>query len=246
MRLRARDEEARLQQACTWLRKHHNASRAEAAKKFEVSYTKLRSRYLKLHAPPPEAAQKRQLLTPLLRSVLVSWMRLWSACGNPISREGLRVKVEKLTGKKPSLGWVDGFRRRHPELVLRRPSALDLKRARCFNRSAVKKFFHELVNMMDSHGPFKPENIYNVDEKGAQLGGGRKSTGVKYFHCRELREKYRKRSSELELVTIIECVSAAGEALTPGFIFSGGFYDMAWFEDCPDSEHITYVSSCYS
>ncbi len=151
----------------------------------------------------------------------------------------MRVKVEIYTGQKPLLQWVDNFKNRHPELVLRRPSPLDLKQAACFNRTAVADHFKKFAAMNVSHGPFKRWNIYNVDEKGAQLGGGRKSTGVKYFHCRHNREKYRKRSANLELITIIECVSADGVALTPGFIFSGGWYDMAWFEDCDDQEHIS-------
>ncbi|THG93507.1 hypothetical protein EW026_g7744 [Hermanssonia centrifuga] len=231
-------EESAIEEACVWLRKEKTETMQAAAVKFEVSYWKLRSRYLKLHAPP-HVAQKRRLLTSVQEDVLVAWMRLWSAQGTPVSRQSLRVKVKNYTGQKPSLRWIDNFKNRHPELVLRRPSPLDLKRAACFNRTAVSRHFKEFAAMIQSHGPFKTMHIYNVDEKGAQLGGGRKTTGVKYFHCRHNREKYRKRSANLELVTVIECVSADGAVLTPGFIFSGGWYDMAWFEGCSDSEHIS-------
>jgi hypothetical protein len=50
------------------------------------------------------------------------------------------------------------------------------------------------------------ENIYNMDEKGCQRGGERKNSNWKYFVHRLHRPKYRVRSGNLELVTIIECV----------------------------------------
>ena len=163
-------------------------------------------------------------------------MALWAAQGTPVSRKGMRQKVYRLIGKLPSLRWVDKFRKRHPKLVYVRPSPLDTKRAQCFNPGIISKYFKDFKRMVDVFGPFLPMNMYNMDEKGVQMGGGRKSSGVKYFFNRADRSRYRKRSASLELVTIIECVSAAGEALTPGFIFSGSTFDMAWFEDNADRE----------
>ncbi len=236
-----RDESMRkhTSSTCKWLRKQNNVSLSAASTKFNVNYHNLRNRYLKLHVPPREGHKKQCLLSGVQEAVLVAWMQLWLAQGTPITWKMLQVKVEDLIGKKPSLRWIDGFWARHKDLVYRRPSPLNMKRAAGFNPDAVTKHFKEFLKMLESYGPFKPRNTYNMDEKGAQIGGSHKSTGVKYFHCCHNGEKYRKCSSELELVTIIECVSADGMVLTPGFIFLGSFYDMAWFEDCPDPNTIS-------
>lgn len=106
-----------------------------------------------------------------------------------------------------------------------------MKRAQCFNQTALKKHFEEFQEMLEVIGrPVKLENLHNMDEKGAQMEGGRKSSGIKYFFSREDRARYRKHNDNLELVTIIECISASGDALTPGFIFNGPNFDMSWFD----------------
>ncbi|KIL55070.1 hypothetical protein M378DRAFT_91423, partial [Amanita muscaria Koide BX008] len=69
-----------------------------------------------------------------------------------------------------------------------------------------------------------------MDEKGCQRGGGRKNSNRKYFVHRSRRPKYRARSGNLELVTIIECVCADGTYLLPGFVFSGKEFAQEWFE----------------
>ncbi|KDQ11636.1 hypothetical protein BOTBODRAFT_114053, partial [Botryobasidium botryosum FD-172 SS1] len=67
------------------------------------------------------------------------------------------------------------------------------------------------------------ENVYNMDEKGIQLGGGRKGSPKKYLFSREQRHKYRLKSDDLELVTVIEAVCSDGTApIEPGFVMQGG------------------------
>lgn len=55
------------------------------------------------------------------------------------------------------------------------------------------------------------ENTYNEDEKGIQLGGGRKGSGMKFLFDVEDESHYMLKSDSLELVTVIECISADGE-----------------------------------
>jgi hypothetical protein len=69
-----------------------------------------------------------------------------------------------------------------------------------------------------------------MDEKGCQRGGGRQSNGRKYFLRRNKCAKYRKRSANLELVTIIECVCADGTEMLPGFVFSGKEFSPEWLD----------------
>ena len=58
------------------------------------------------------------------------------------------------------------------------------------------------------------------------MGGGRKNSSRKYFRLHTLKRDnfYRLKSDNLELVTVVECISAAGAALPPSFVLSKGDY----------------------
>jgi len=74
----------------------------------------------------------------------------------------------------------------------------------------------------DDHDGIPPEHHWNMDEKGNQMGGGRKNTGAKFIFSSEDSDRYWVHSNNLELVTIIECVSAAGAKMPPWFVLSEG------------------------
>ena len=59
--------------------------------------------------------------------------------------------------------WLDGFRKRHPEISLRIPEATSVARAQGFNRVAVSRFFDILQDALEN-GQFSASRIYNVDE----------------------------------------------------------------------------------
>jgi hypothetical protein len=67
-----------------------------------------------------------------------------------------------------------------------------------------------------------PEHLWNFDEKGVQMGGGRKNTGRVFIYFRKYRNRYKISSDNLELVTIVECVNAAGQSMPPSFVLSDG------------------------
>ena len=65
------------------------------------------------------------------------------------------------------------------------------------------------------------ENMYNMDEKGIQLSGGRKLDGTRYLFARDQQNRVRTQNANLELVTTIKCVAADGSSLKPCFVFTG-------------------------
>ena len=67
-----------------------------------------------------------------------------------------------------------------------------------------------------------------MDEKGIQLGRGRKGDGQKYFISCEERGCYILRSADLE------CCCADGTVLMPGFVFSGKSVSSANIDVHPD------------
>ncbi|KAJ3879597.1 hypothetical protein F5051DRAFT_309340, partial [Lentinula edodes] len=99
-----------------------------------------------------------------------------------------------------------------------------------FNYTTVHHHFNLLSNYLkDNDIPW--ENVYNMDEKGVQLGGGRKNSQIRYFFSRDDRMMYRGKSDDLQLVTILDCVCADGTAdIKPGFVFSGVGKFGEWFE----------------
>jgi hypothetical protein len=152
--------------------------------------------------------------------------------GQPISKQSLRIKVSELsavlqektkkTGKRqiPGVNWVYAFLGRHPDVNLKRPTGIDPLRAQNFNPTVVKHHFELLGDLLKTWDiPW--DNVYNMDEKGIQLGGGRRLDGTKYFYAQQQDIRVKIQSANLELVTIIECISANGSILKPGFVFSG-------------------------
>jgi hypothetical protein len=74
------------------------------------------------------------------------------------------------------------------------------------------------------------ENVYNMDEKGIQLGGGRKGTGLKFFFAKSDMSQYKLKSDDLQLVTVIKVVCADGTStIKPGFVFPGSTKCPEWF-----------------
>jgi hypothetical protein len=149
--------------------------------------------------------------------------------GHPVSKAIIRPKVFEMCGKNPNEKWVARFLRRHPDTKLGCPSGLDPKRAKAFNYATVKKHF-KLLDAILKKDDIPWENMYNMDEKGIQIRGGRKQNGRKYFFSRQDQQKYKQQSADLELITIVECVCADGTDVPPGFVFAGKNFDEEWFE----------------
>ncbi|KAK1224195.1 hypothetical protein PQX77_012911 [Marasmius sp. AFHP31] len=137
-----------------------------------VPYSQLRNRFLYLHQPARQAHASQVLLTPSQESVLSEWIELLSDSAHPISKPTIQKKAEIISGKKPGTTWARVFLKQHPEIGLGCPSGLDPKRARYFNRPVVANHCKLLKNYLEG---LPMENVYNMDEKECQRGGGRKS-----------------------------------------------------------------------
>lgn len=73
------------------------------------------------------------------------------------------------------------------------------------------------------------DNVYNMDKKGVQLGGGRKGSNKRYIFSRHQKSRYRAKSNNLELMAVIDCVCATGNAeIPPGFVHQKGYAGEWW------------------
>jgi hypothetical protein len=225
-------KERRVQKALQGLKDNTFKNLSQAARHFGLSRDTLRNRKEGTHGPASKGQAKRRLLTDAQEQVLCQWILYMGEIGEPMSKQAMRAKVAglsrillektKRTGKKhlPSRNWVYLFLERNPQLVLRRPTGLDAVRASNFNPTVVSQHFCLLGNFLKKYN-VPPENMYNMDEKGIQLGGGRKLDGTRYMFSQDQQNCMKTQGASLELVTTIKCVAADGSNLKPCFVFTG-------------------------
>lgn len=207
-----------------------------AAVKHSIPYTTLYNRYLGKTKARKLAHGDQQSVSPQMEDALVKWCMLLSDRAEPLSKRQIKLKARIMCGHRLGKNWTRRFLARHPEIKLGRPSGLDHKRARAFNKPVVYRYFDKLEGTVEFNGKLvkisdiPAKNRYNYDEKGIQRGTAKRRSRQKYIVPRNRRPKYKKQSANLELITIMECVSADGVALDPGFIFPGKTFDPAWFD----------------
>jgi hypothetical protein len=165
---------------------------------------------------------KRQNLTKEEEETLKEWMALHTSMGRPYSRQDVIVDACVISGKRLSRRWYRCFMKRHPELYPMKPVRLDPKCAKHFNETAINDYFDKLEEFHACYGGIPLEHIWNMDEKGIQMGGGQKNDGKKYIFLKGQQQKYQLRSDNLELVTVLECVSADGGIVPPSFCLQDG------------------------
>ena len=118
---------------------------------------------------------------------------------------------------------------RHPDLKTWWTQSLEQCRANNVNRPTVYKFFDILEELVKEFN-IPIENIYNMDEKGVQLGVGKCIAAIV---DRSQKNVYNLENGNCELVTIIETVCADGFALQPTVIFKGKWVNLSWTKSNP-------------
>ncbi|KIJ52933.1 hypothetical protein M422DRAFT_94762, partial [Sphaerobolus stellatus SS14] len=136
-------------------------------------------------------------------------------------REDIKDRVFTMVGRVPGDDWVREFLASQPKIVTCAGRGLDPKRAQAFNRQTVYKYFDELEETMLKY-KIPIENVYNFDEKGVQLGGGRKNCSCQYIFAKGDMNHYVMKSDNLQLVTILEAASADGVMVPPGIVLPKG------------------------
>jgi hypothetical protein len=100
---------------------------------------------------------------------------------------------------------------------MKKTIGLEKARAKALNRFAVNEFYDILIEVMKEYD-ILPENLYNMDEKGLQLGIGAR---IAAMIDRDQKIAYSIEDGNRELVTVIETICADGSVLHPSVIFQG-------------------------
>lgn len=201
---------------------------AHLAREFSVPDQTLRDRINCTHAAPSGAHTEQMLLLPAEEDTLARWAVFMGYMGVPFGRTEIYRHVKETKGREPGKNWYSAFLKCNPMLRTSRSGGLDPKRAQNFNRTSTQQHFDELRAIIESLH-LTVHDIYNMDEKGIQLGGGRKPGSTKFLFHRDDRSKYRIQSDDLELVTIIEATCADGtDPIKPGFVTQRGDIGAWW------------------
>ena len=104
--------------------------------------------------------------------------------GLPLDRKELDARASLLAERQVGPSWHKRFLKRHPELLAARGARLDPKRAKNFNETVINHYFNTL-EALHAHFPdgIPAEHIWNMDEKGIQLGGGWKNLNKKFLYA---------------------------------------------------------------
>ncbi|KAE9407228.1 hypothetical protein BT96DRAFT_954537 [Gymnopus androsaceus JB14] len=113
-----------------------------------------------------------------------------------------------------------------------------MKHAQVFKFPTAHHHFELLLSILKANGiPW--ENVYNMDEKGVQLGEGWHNSQEKYFYSQDEKMMYKQKGDSLELVMVIDCVCADGTApIKPAFVFAGATKFDNWFEELHGIDNI--------
>jgi len=173
---------------------------------------------------------------------VVDWATFLSIQGRPVDKGTLTPKLLQLcpdwAGTGPSKHWWDSFLKRHPDIKLRRASGVPPKHTQSFNFLVVNKLFELIDDVKEQHNiPWRL--VLNPDEKGLQ-SGSQTTDQKKCFVPLEIPNTVKLQSDNLQLVTVIECVTAEGVALDPAFIFPGEGHFETWY-DIPGFEESQHM-----
>ena len=132
----------------------------------------------------------------------------------------LRENQDAFGGGGPSLKWWRGFRKRHPELTLRKPEYIDRGRFGNATDDIINDYFTTLEKTLKSNGLLdKPHLIFNCDEAAVNLNRStqRVLVPIKTKHCHSLA------LASNQHISVLCAISASGSTIPPLLIFSKAY-----------------------
>jgi len=206
----------------------HELSLRQAAKDFQIPRLTLTARYNGVPARK-DAYEHQQKLTRAEERILVDWIKVQGRRCVPISPTTLGEHAAAIAGSPVGRSWPQRFMDQHPDLKTRYTQSLKTCRANNVNPTTVNNFFDVLEEIIWEY-KIDESDVYNMDEKGVQLGVGKRVAAI---IDQDQKEVYSLEDGNRELVTVIETVCADGTALPPSFIFKAARINLEWGRDNP-------------
>ena len=141
--------------------------------------------------------------------------------------ERYREQSAKFKDNMSSTTWVYKYLDRHPELSLRTPENLGHQRA-YVSENTIRTWFSNMKSFLkDEHDldinefltPGNASRVFNLDESGFPLAGT--NGKLKIIAGKGVKNIYKLAPDTKEQVTVLGCVSAAGDFCNPFVIYPG-------------------------
>jgi hypothetical protein len=166
---------------------------------------------------PPEARGRHPGMVADREAEILVWIADRAARGNPTTRSEVREHVSREYEVPVTRGWVNSFICRHAEALCKvksSPQEADrLEIPRCF--------LDETLSCLATVVQGRPtELVFNLDEVGISDWEDRKTKSVLVPRSMADQAVHHKVSRKLKHVSVIACVSAAGESLMPYIVTS--------------------------
>jgi hypothetical protein len=116
-----------------------------------------------------EVHVNEQALTEAQEEILTKWIKIQGRRGVPMTYASVGQCAKAILGRHIGEAWPRQFCKRHPDLKMKKTTGLEKACTKALNQFAVNKFFDMLTEVMKEYD-ILPENLYNMDEKGIQLG----------------------------------------------------------------------------
>ena len=116
----------------------------------------------------------------------------------------------------PGDKWWALFKKRHPKIVLRCTSGLEVKRAQRFTKKSTTTFYNLPKTIYNTEN-YHPSHIWNADEIGVCVAEGNSS--VKVIAKKGSKSVRQKIADSREWMSIMTCINAAGSYIPNLYIF---------------------------
>lgn len=202
---------------------------------------------MRRHRGETEAYGVRNLsLHPQHEKELVRYIDTLTERRLPPTKEMIQRFASDLAGKPVLESWVDRFIRRHPNHLISAYSK-GMSKLRCNADSGAKYslYFKLLVEKIEEYN-VQPSHIFNMDEKGFQLGriGRTKRIFSKArWDKKGVRQPLEDGSSEW--ITVVACICSDGSVLSPSLIFkaANGAIQTSWVDAVRAGNHSVFTTS---
>ena len=175
-------------------------------------------------------------LTPEEEISVLEWVEKRDALGiSPKHRELVRMVINLHNRNHEgdaairNLGdhYVTRFLARHKEVATIVSKAMDRERMLAQNPEKLEDFFKRLSDCITCE-KIDPEDFWNFDEKGFQMGKGGGANELVISRVRVKTPGKRMQQGNREWVTLIETVSAVGKVLPAFYIYAGKAHYAGW------------------
>jgi hypothetical protein len=226
-------QEGRIELAIQAFKNGQFKSIRAAAIAYDVPEKTARRRARGIAAKRASRAPNRKL-SPTEEISLQEWVLSMDKRGMPPRIATVRQMANLLLAKRfktttpPTVGqhWVQNFINRDDELKSKYNRKYDYQRAKCENPTLIREWFKRVRSVVEQYG-IVPEDYYNFDETGFQMGIIATSKVV--TRTDRAGRPRTVQPGNREWVTAIEAISATGYLVPPLIILEAIMHQAAWY-----------------